>query len=278
MIQALTAAELIQRKYAKDGADAVHTYTSIRFDKHVRLLQQHAGLRTGTRVLDIGCGTGALLTELARAGADVTGIDTFEEAGGIDLAIAEARLRENHVRASLLKASAAGLPFADASFDLAINIGMLEHIPPDVRPGIMREMLRVVRPGGSLFLIAGPTNTTPFDQHIPGSAFSNWLSRERKMELSERAGRRQFLAIPWGISRRELREALPDAEFSPLYAEFFRLDGGQPLGQFRMSPLWMLAWAKRRLHLHRVIGGVAQGLYWMHQEHCHILKIGKRPQ
>jgi ubiquinone/menaquinone biosynthesis C-methylase UbiE len=277
MSQALSAIDLIERKYRDDGPDTVHTYQSLRFDKHLRLLREHMGLGPGARVLDIGCGTGALLVELARVGAWVTGIDTFEEASGIDRDIAEARLRENNVEARMLTASATTLPFIDDSFELAVNIGMLEHIPPDVRPRVLNEMFRVVRPGGYLFLIAGPTCATPFDQHIPGYAFSNWLSRDRKVRISQKAGRRQFLAIPWGISRRELHDALPDAEFRSLYADYFRLDGGQPLGRFRASPMWMLAWAKRRLHLHRLIGGVAAVLHLVHQEHCHILAIRKRP-
>src|SRR5262249_34032451 len=227
------------------------------------------------RVLDIGCGTGALLVELARAGAHVTGIDTFEEAGGVDRDIAEARLRESHVTAPLLTASASRLPFKSDAFDIGVNIGMLEHIPPDVRPGVLREMLRVIRPGGCLFLIAGPTTATPLDQHVPGSMFSNWRSREKKIEISRKAGRRQFLEIPWGISRRELREALPNASFQSLYAPFFRLDGGQPMGPFRLTPLWLIAWANPPLHLQRLVGVAAQLLYWLHQEHCHILAIRK---
>jgi ubiquinone/menaquinone biosynthesis C-methylase UbiE len=278
MSHKLSSAALIEQKYADDGPDVVRAYQSLNFGKHLRLLQTHMGLRPGARVLDIGCGTGALLIELAVAGARVVGVDTFEEADGIDLEIARARLREQSVDASLLQASAADLPFASNSFDLAVNIGMLEHIPPDVRPGVLREMFRVIRPDGHLFLIAGPTAVTPFDQHIPGHAFSNWLPRERKVAISQKVARRQFLAIPWGISRRELRMALPNAEFASRYADFFGLDGGQPLGRFRASPIWALQWAKRRLGLNRVFAGMAHVLYTLHQEHCHILAVRKRGQ
>ncbi len=275
MTPVLTSAQLIDRKYEHDGPDVVHTYQHLRFDKHIRLMRDHMGLKPGAEVLDIGCGTGALLVELAMAGARVTGIDTFEEANGIDLEIVQARLRESGVQAEVQSGTAVSLQFPDNSFDLAVNIGMLEHIPPDVRKGVLAEMYRVVRPGGCLFLIAGPTTATPLDQHIPGHPFANWLSREKKVEISRKAGRRQFLEIPWGISRKELATALPGADIRSLYSAFFALDGGQPLGRFRPNPLWLLTWAKRHLHLHRVIGAVAQLLYVAHQEHCHILKIGK---
>jgi SAM-dependent methyltransferase len=272
-----SAADLIDRKYSADGPEVVRTYQGLHFTKHVRLLREKMGLRAGTKVLDVGCGTGALLVELATAGADVTGVDTFEEADGIDLEIAQARLRESGVSARVDKASAAALPFENEKFDLVVNIGMLEHISPAQRPALLREMFRVVRPGGHLFLIAGPTNTTPIDQHIPGHWFANWRSRERKIEISKRAGRRQFLAIPWGISRRELRDALPGARFRNLYPAFFSLDGGQPLGEFRLSLFWVLAWMKRRFHLHRLFGIAAGALCLLRQEHCHILAIRKPP-
>jgi ubiquinone/menaquinone biosynthesis C-methylase UbiE len=276
MQQSVNAATLIEQKYAADGRDVVQSYQALSFSKHVRLMKAAMGLRPGASVLDIGCGTGALLVEMANAGARVIGVDTFEEADGIDREITRARLREHRVDAAVLHATAAGLPFAGESFDIAVNIGMLEHIDPDTRPGVLREMFRVIRPGGVLFLIAGPTNLTPLDQHIPGHVFANWLSRERKLAISHDAGRRQFLAVPWGISRRELRDALPDAEFTSLYADFFALDGGQPLGRFRPSVMWALAWAKRRLRLHHAFGAFARILYWLHQEHCHILAIRKR--
>jgi SAM-dependent methyltransferase len=270
-----SANELIAQKYGPDGLHVVEDYSKLNFAKHVRLMRDHMGLRSGTRVLDIGCGTGALLVELAKGGADVTGVDTFEEAGGIDREIAEARMREHGLSIPLRQGTAAELPFEAGAFDIAVSIGMLEHVSPDARRRVLPEMFRVVRPGGFLFLIAGPTNLTPYDQHIPGNPFANWRSRERKLQISQRAGRRQLLEVPWGISRRELRTALPDAEFRNLYGAYFAIGGGGDPGRFTFSPLGSLVWAKRKFHLHRLFGLVASTLYLFHLEHCHILAIRK---
>ena len=271
-----TSAQLIAEKYREDGERVVHDYQALNFAKHLALMRKHLGLRPGSKVLDVGCGTGALLVELALAGADVAGIDTFEEAGGIDRRIAEARLREHGLRAELLEGTAAHLPFASGTFDIVASIGMLEHIPPGERKVALQEMFRAVKPGGGLFLIAGPTRLTPFDQHIPGHPFSNWMSRSRKLAVSAGSGRRQFLAVPWGISRAELREALPDGRFENLYGEYFALGGGGEPGAFSLHPLRFLVWAKRKFNLHRVFGLGASLLYLVHQEHCHILAIHKR--
>ena len=270
-----SVADLIAEKYAADGPQVVADYSRLDFSKHVELMRRHMGLRPGASVIDIGCGTGALVVELAREGASVTGVDTFEEAGGIDRRIVEARLREGGVAAEIVAASASSLPFADGAFDLAVSVGMLEHEPPGERRRVLPEMMRVVRPGGFLCLIAGPTNLTPIDQHLPGHAFANWRSHEGKVKVAQRDDRRQFLDVPWGISRRELREALPQSQFRSLYAEYFSVAGSREPGKPSLRPMALLGWMKRRFRLHALFGVAAGALYAVRQEHCHILAIRK---
>src|SRR5918997_204137 len=97
-------------------------------------------------VLDAGCGTGDMLTRLERyAGRGrVVGIDLFPEA--LDFC---RQRRHRH----LAQASATDLPFADSTFDLVTSFDVLVQIPgegSDVRA--MREMWRVLRPGGVAFV------------------------------------------------------------------------------------------------------------------------------
>ena len=270
-----TSSQLIHEKYQKDGDAVIADYQNLDFHKHIFLMKKYMDLGPGKKVLDLGCGTGRLLIELLQTGAEVTGLDTFEEADGIDRKIVEARLNESGYSAKIIQGSAAKLPFADGAFDLVVSIGMLEHVDPAYRTEMLQEIFRIVRPGGYFFLIAGPTVNTPFDQHIPGHPFPNWLSRERKLAISEQAGRRQFLEVPWGISRKELRNALPGATFTNLYGTYFAIGGGSTGGKFSLNPMELMVWIKRRFHLHKLFGGLARIAYLFGMEHCHILSIRK---
>jgi len=87
-------------------------------------------------VLEVGCGTGLILHRAERFARTATGIDL---SGGM-LAKAAAR------GLSVAQASATALPIATASVDVAYSFKVLAHIP-DIS-GAMREMARVVRPGG----------------------------------------------------------------------------------------------------------------------------------
>ena len=99
-----------------------------------------AGVHAGQRVLDVGCGPGALIAELvARVGADaVAGVDP--SASFVDAA------RARHPGADVRLASAEELPFEDAAFDAAIA-QLVVHFMADPVAGL-REMARVTRPGG----------------------------------------------------------------------------------------------------------------------------------
>jgi ubiquinone/menaquinone biosynthesis C-methylase UbiE len=93
-----------------------------------------------TRLLEAGCGTGLVLERLRSHGAELFGIDL--SAGMLVLA----RQRGHRVA----HASITHLPFADGSFDVACSFKVLAHVP-DIEAAI-RELARVVRPGGTLVL------------------------------------------------------------------------------------------------------------------------------
>ncbi|MFJ5154217.1 methyltransferase domain-containing protein [Streptomyces sp. NPDC088353] len=105
------------------------------------------GLREGDRVLDAGCGTGRALPPL-RAAVGTSGIVV-----GADLtwAMLEAAVRAGRDREGLLLLADVGvLPLTSGSFDAVFAAGLIAHLPHPAEN--LRELRRVVRPGGTLAL------------------------------------------------------------------------------------------------------------------------------
>jgi ubiquinone/menaquinone biosynthesis C-methylase UbiE len=104
-------------------------------------------LQQARSVLDLGCGTGALLEELSDGGRRrVTGIDLDWAA----LAFARLSSRDAH----LACADGHALPFRWASFDLAVCHFVLLWVDDPLL--VLKEMRRVVRPGGAVLALAEP--------------------------------------------------------------------------------------------------------------------------
>ncbi|WP_370462394.1 class I SAM-dependent methyltransferase [Nocardiopsis sp. FR6] len=106
------------------------------------------GLRGVRRVLDFGCGAGRLSNALAAH---------FDEVVGVDISapmLAEARrLDRSGGRISFVLNERPDLSlFGDDSFDLVYTDLVLQHLPPDLAEGYVREFARVVRPGGAMVL------------------------------------------------------------------------------------------------------------------------------
>ncbi|MEU2624218.1 class I SAM-dependent methyltransferase [Streptomyces sp. NPDC007157] len=105
------------------------------------------GLRAGDRVLDAGCGTGRALPPL-RAAVGPSGAVL-----GMDLtpAMLQAAVRAGrHRDGRLLLADVAALPVRSKSLDAVFAAGLIAHLPRPARN--LRELARVVRPGGTLAL------------------------------------------------------------------------------------------------------------------------------
>ncbi|MFB8270677.1 MULTISPECIES: class I SAM-dependent methyltransferase [unclassified Streptomyces] len=105
------------------------------------------GLGTGDRVLDAGCGTGRALPALRDAvgpSGAVLGVD-------LTLAMLEAAARAGRDRAgSLMLADVTRLPVRSGSLDAVFGSGLVAHLPQPKEN--LRELARVVRPGGLLAL------------------------------------------------------------------------------------------------------------------------------
>ncbi len=119
------------------------------------LLVRHLALEPGLEVLDVGCGTGFPLFELAHAhgpSCRFTGVDPWQEA--VDRAALKRDVYglEN---VALLCANAAQLPFPEAHFDLIVsNLGVNNFDDP---PAVLAECARVARPQARLVLTTNVT-------------------------------------------------------------------------------------------------------------------------
>ena len=109
-------------------------------------------LKPGDSVLDVGCGTGSLVIEAKRdvgPGGEVFGIDASPEM----LARAERKARKAGVEIGFRNAPAQALPFPDARFDTVLSTIMLHHLPSKGREECLREMRRVLKPGGQALVV-----------------------------------------------------------------------------------------------------------------------------
>jgi arsenite methyltransferase len=109
-------------------------------------------LAPGQAVLDLGCGPGHLSAELAGAlGADGQVLAVDRQASMVVAARERTRDAPDTARGRFLLGEATALPIADATCDRAVSVQVLEYVP-DV-PAALRELHRVVRPGGRVVLV-----------------------------------------------------------------------------------------------------------------------------
>lgn len=100
---------------------------------------------SGKHVLDVGCGGGALARSLSDRGARVVGLDPNGEA----LAVA----RQAVPTGTFYQAVAEAMTFADDSFDGAIFLNSLHHVPKLAMRQALREAARVTKPAGPIVII-----------------------------------------------------------------------------------------------------------------------------
>ncbi|HEY0195837.1 MAG TPA: class I SAM-dependent methyltransferase [Kofleriaceae bacterium] len=104
---------------------------------------------TGLRLLDVACGTGRTLHQIAQAHP---GLRLY----GVDLSpayIREARKRlAKLAEVSLAVENGEALPYADATFDIVTSVYLFHELPRNARRNVARELFRVVKPGGLIVL------------------------------------------------------------------------------------------------------------------------------
>lgn len=126
-------------------------------------LFNRAGLKHAQRVLEVGCGTGAILSEL----------DSRASLHGLDLdagALVEARVHAP--AATLVRGDALSLPYADFTFDITYCHFLLLWIRDPLQA--VREMARVTRPQGFVLALAEPDHASRVDKPNSLAQLGKW--------------------------------------------------------------------------------------------------------
>jgi ubiquinone/menaquinone biosynthesis C-methylase UbiE len=104
-----------------------------------------AGGAQRLRLLDVACGTGRTLHQIARTHPQM-------RVHGVDLSPAYVRMARRRLvdvdELTLAVENAESLPWADATFDIVTSVYLFHELPRNARRNVVREMLRVVKPGG----------------------------------------------------------------------------------------------------------------------------------
>ena len=120
-------------------------------DRARRHLIEQANISSGQRILDIGCGTGTLAVQLKkeRTDVEVVGLDPDPKA----LRRARAKTTRAGVSVQFDQGFADALPYESSSFDRVLSSLMFHHLEDETREKTLREVLRVLKPGGSFHLL-----------------------------------------------------------------------------------------------------------------------------
>ena len=134
-------------------------------------LFKRAGMQVARRVLEVGCGTGAILS----------GLVTPAAVHGLDLEPARlAEARRHAPQAILACADALWLPYASGVFDITFCHFLLLWVQDPLQA--LREMKRVTRPGGSILALAEPDYNARVDKPDALAALGRWQAESLRRQ------------------------------------------------------------------------------------------------
>ncbi len=166
---------------SKDPYRTCFTYSRLRLDSFLSRYLPERGV--GLSLLDVGCGTGNHLASLRERGFAVSGVDGSEEM--------LVHARRNNPGVDLRRSDVESLPFQDEGFDFVISIEVMRYLPSI--GGAVREMARVLKPGGVCLVTAAPI------LNLNGYYLINRMATA--LPVGNLVRLRQFFATSWGLRR-----------------------------------------------------------------------------
>lgn len=156
------------------------------FTRALRPLVDQAELLPHHMVLDIGCGTGALdlLINAIHPQVTVTAIDPDPRA----LARAERKAQRAGAAIRFDRGFADALPYPDQAFDRVFSSMMLHHVPRSEKDGVLKEVRRVLKPGGRLELLDFAGGTHSFLAHVLHGRTASEAVSARLLDRMQQAG------------------------------------------------------------------------------------------
>jgi demethylmenaquinone methyltransferase/2-methoxy-6-polyprenyl-1,4-benzoquinol methylase len=130
-----------------------------------QLALQNLKLQSDTQILDLCCGSGQVTRFLVNFSENVTGLDASP--------LSIQRAQKNVPNAKYIEAFAEDMPFADNLFDVVHTSAALHEMQSEQLPKIIKEVYRVLKPGGVFTLVDFHSPTNPI--FWPGLAVFFWL-------------------------------------------------------------------------------------------------------
>jgi 2-polyprenyl-3-methyl-5-hydroxy-6-metoxy-1,4-benzoquinol methylase len=169
LIEAIRSVKLTERWVEDEIHRVEHLESTLSL-----LIQRYINGLDKKLILDFGCGCGASSIVLGRLAAKVVGVEPKESSVRVaKIRVKEEGLAHQVVIEHLQKIK--NLSFQDNSFDVAVAWGVIEHIPKKERPFFIKELWRVIKPEGYLFIGETPNRFFPYDAHTTQLWFITWI-------------------------------------------------------------------------------------------------------
>ena len=195
-------------------------------------------LGPGDQVLDVGCANGAHTLRAALGARSVVGFD--RDARQLSIAGETARRLGRDNVAFFAGDVTAAFPFRDRAFDAVLFLDVIEHLHP--RVAVLREIARVLKPDGRLF-VSGPNRETTWRRRLHQAGLFAFSDPDHKVEYS----RDEFLGELAAGGFRPVGELLPVVYDTP-WAGFIDAVGGLSLRLYARLARWKREQAIRRPH------------------------------